>query len=131
MDQLHKVVLIVEDDTLLAKMYESKLRHEGLDVVIAPDGETGLSVALHTKPSLILLDVMMPKLSGIDMLQELRKDAWGHNVPVIILSNLSEKDEGERARELGVKEYLVKASLTPAEIAMKIKSYLGVTSNIS
>ena len=119
-----RTILIVEDDPLLAKMYETKFLTEGFTVLRAGDGEEGLKVALNTHPDFMLLDVMMPKLSGIDMLAQLRRDPWGAHVPVIVLSNLSEQQEGDKARALGVKEYLVKANFTPAEIVEKIRTYL-------
>jgi len=125
MDQTKKhSILIIEDDPLLSKMYETKFSTDGLDVLKASDGEEGLKTALANHPDILLLDVMMPRLSGIDMLAELRKDPWGAHVPVIILSNLSEQQEGEKARSLGVKEYLVKANYTPAELVEKVKTYI-------
>ncbi len=120
-----KTIMIVEDDPLLVKMYEAKFSSSGYNVVKAYDGEQALKDALVTHPDFILLDVMMPKMSGIDMLEKLRTDQWGKTVPVIILSNLSEKQEGEKAAKLGVKEYLVKANFTPAEILAKITAIIG------
>jgi DNA-binding response OmpR family regulator len=117
-------ILVIEDDPLLSKMYEAKLTNGGLTVIKAADGEEGLKAAITSHPSLILLDVMMPRLSGIDMLEILRKDPWGAHVPVIVLSNLSETQEGNKAKALGVKEYLIKANFTPSEILEKIKLYL-------
>ena len=125
MDQQKKhTILIVEDDPLLSKMYETKFSTEGFGVIRAADGEEGIKSALANHPDIILLDVMMPKVSGIDMLAEIRKDQWGAGVPVVVLSNLSEQQEGDKAHALGVKEYLVKANFTPAEIVEKIRSYL-------
>jgi len=117
-------VLIIEDDPLLTKMYETKFVSEGFAVTKAADGEEGLKVALSGHPDMILLDVMMPRLSGIDMLSQLRTDSWGASAPVIILSNLSQEQEGEKAKALGVKEYLVKANFTPAELVEKVRSHL-------
>jgi DNA-binding response OmpR family regulator len=120
-----KTIMIVEDDPLLVKMYEAKFSSSGFNVIKAYDGEQALKDALVAHPDFILLDVMMPKMSGIDMLEKLRTDQWGRSVPVIILSNLSEKQEGEKAARLGVKEYLVKANFTPAEILAKIVAIIG------
>lgn len=120
-----KTIMIVEDDPLLVKMYEAKFVNSGYQVLKAYDGEQALKDAIGQKPDFILLDVMMPKMSGIDMLEKLRQDKWGQTVPVIILSNLSEKQEGDRAQKLGVKEYLVKANYTPAEILAKISAIIG------
>ncbi len=124
MSNNHKI-LLVEDDPMLIKMYSAKLKSENFDVVSAEDGEEGLEVALKEKPDLIILDVMMPKLSGIDMLAKLRADSYGKNVPVIVLSNLSQETESKRALELGAKEYLLKADLTPTQVVEKIRKYLG------
>lgn len=119
-----RTILVVEDDPLLSKMYEAKLTNGGFVVIKAADGEEGLKTAITTHPDFILLDVMMPRLSGLDMLAALRKDTWGATVPVIVLSNLSENQEGDKAKALGVKEYLIKANFTPSEILEKIKAYL-------
>jgi len=118
-------VLIVEDDPLIVKMYNAKFLHEGFTVLTAEDGMTGLELALKEVPDFMVLDIMMPRLSGIDLLEKLRTDTNGKNIPVLVLTNLSEKDEQQRALELGAKEYLLKANLTPGEVVMKIKKYLG------
>jgi len=119
-----RTILIIEDDPLLSKMYEAKFVNGGFNVIKAADGEEGLKISMSVHPDFILLDVMMPRLSGIDMLEILRKDAWGAHVPVMVLSNLSETQEGDKAKALGVKEYLVKANFTPSEILEKVKTYL-------
>lgn len=118
-------VLLVEDDPLLVKMYNVKFTSEGFQVLTAPDGEAGLKMALNEKVDLIILDIMMPKLSGIDLLERLRQDPRGKNTPVIILTNLSEDEEKKKTLELGVKEYIVKANLTPGQLVEKVREYLG------
>ena len=80
---------------------------------------------MEGKPDFVILDIMMPKLSGIEFLKRLRQNQVGADVPVIVLSNLSEKKEMEEARRLGVKEYLIKSSLTPKDIVEKVKEYLS------
>lgn len=119
------VVLLVEDDPLLVTMYSAKFESEGFEVLTAYDGEEGLKVALEKNPNIILLDIMMPKLSGIDLLEKLRQDPKGKNTPVIILTNLTEAEGAEKAKELGVKEFLVKSNFTPSEVTEKIKQHLG------
>ncbi|QQS38906.1 response regulator [Candidatus Woesebacteria bacterium] len=119
-------VLIVEDDPLIVKMYQAKFTHEGFQVMVAEDGLTGLNMALKNDPSFIVLDIMMPQLSGIDLLEKLRTDTKGKTIPVIILTNLSEKDEEQKAIQLGAKEYLLKANLTPGEVVLKVKKHLGI-----
>lgn len=118
------LVLVVEDDPLLVKMYRTKFTSEGFSVLSADDGMKGLKLALEKQPQAIVLDIMMPKLSGIDMLQRLRADERGKNIVVIVLSNLSSEEESKRARDLGVKEYLLKANYTPKEVVDKVKQYL-------
>jgi len=118
-------VLFIEDDPLLLKMYETKFKSEGLRVLAAQDGEEGLRLATNERIDLIILDLMMPKLSGLDMLERLRSQAHGKSHVVIVLTNLTKEDEIKRAMDLGVKEYLVKADLTPNEVAAKVKAYLG------
>src|SRR3990167_2067320 len=108
-------VLFIEDDPLLLKMYETKFKSEGLRVLSAQDGEEGLKLATSERVDLIILDLMMPKLSGLDMLERLRQQSHGKSHLVIVLTNLTKEDEIKRAMDLGVKEYLVKADLTPNE----------------
>lgn len=118
-------VLFIEDDPLLLKMYETKFKSEGFKVLAAQDGEEGLRLASSERVDLIILDLMMPKLSGLDMLERLRSQSHGKTHVVIVLTNLTKEEEIKRAMDLGVKEYLVKADLTPNEVAAKVKAYLG------
>lgn len=118
-------VLLVEDDPLLIKMYKAKFANEGINLLVAEDGEAGLSVATSHRPNFIVLDVMMPKMSGLDLLEKLMQNQDTKNIGVIVLSNLSQEKESKRALELGAKEYILKASLTPKELIDKIKGYLS------
>lgn len=117
-------ILMIEDDPLLVKMYRTKLASEGFEVIEAHDGEEGLKLALERVPNVIILDIMMPKLSGTDMLRKLREDARGKNIAVIVLSNLSQEEEIKKAMAYGIKEYLVKANFTPSQLVDKVKQYL-------
>ena len=119
------LVLLIEDDPLLTKMYKAKFTTEGFNVLVAQDGEEGLKMALESNPDLILLDIMMPKLSGLDLLSKLREDPKGKDVPVIILTNLTQQKEAQKALDLGAKEFMVKANLTPSQVVEKIKKYLN------
>jgi len=119
-----KKILLVEDDPLLIKMYQTKFRNEGFELIIAQDGEEGFKMADEQQPDFILLDIMMPKLSGIDLLAKLKENDKTKNIPVIVLTNLSQPKEAEKAIALGAKEYLIKADITPGEIVKKIKEYL-------
>ena len=122
-----KTILIVEDDPVLLKMYTEKFTFEGFDVLNAKDGEEALKVSLAEKVDMILLDIMLPRMSGTDFLEKLRQDTKGKNIPVVALTNLAEEDEKQRALKLGVKEYLVKAMQTPEQVVEKIKKYLGAS----
>jgi CheY-like chemotaxis protein len=121
-----QVVLIVEDDPVLLKMYTEKFTCEGLSGLKARDGEEALKVALEQKVDIILLDIMLPRMSGTDFLEKLRQDPKGKNIPVVALTNLTEEGERQKAIKLGVKEYLVKAMQTPEQVVGKVKKYLGM-----
>jgi CheY-like chemotaxis protein len=118
------MVLLIEDDPLLTKMYKAKFTTEGFNVLVAQDGEEGLKMALENSPDMILLDIMMPKLSGLDLLGKLREDPKGKDIPVIVLTNLTQQKEAQKALDLGAKEFMVKANLTPSQVVEKIKKYL-------
>ncbi len=122
--QSGKVVMVVEDDPVLLKMYSEKLNFEGFGILPARDGEEALRIAAKENIDLILLDIMLPKMSGIDFLERFRQIEKGKATPVIALTNLTEEEERSRATKLGVEEYLVKAMQTPEEVVGKIKGYL-------
>jgi len=117
-----KTILLIEDDTFLLNMYREKFVNEGLHILTASDGDEGLEIALNQDVDMIVLDLMLPKLSGEDLLIRLRKK--NKNIPVIVLTNLSREDQAEGFTLLGVKEYLVKANLTPSQLVDKVKGYL-------
>ncbi len=116
------VILIIEDDPILSKMYSEKFRNEGFEVLTAMDGESGLDMAIKNKIDMILLDVMLPRVSGIDLLKKLREHEKGKNTLVVVLTNLADPDEKKRALNLGVKDYLVKAMQNPGQVVDKVKS---------
>jgi len=119
------LILIVEDDPSLSKMYSLKFQHEGFRVLVANDGAKGLALAAEAHPDLILLDMMLPKYSGIEFLEQLQQHMKNIPMPIIALSNLTEKQEVDRAVQLGVKEYLAKAMNTPEDVVNKVKQYLN------
>jgi DNA-binding response OmpR family regulator len=119
------VILIVEDDPVLSKMYTEKFTFEGFLVHIARDGEEAYQKATTEEVSIVLLDIMLPRMSGTDFLERFRKTPKGKDVPVVALTNLAEDDEKSRALKLGVKEYLVKANQTPDIVVRKVKSYVS------
>ncbi len=125
----HKpLVLIIEDDQSLATMYSEKFKIEGFSVAVARDGKKGFELAESMNPDIILLDMMLPEQSGNDFLEEYRKTEAGRDKIVIALTNLAQKPEFERAKKLGVKEYLVKAMHTPENVVQKVKMYLNKVS---
>ncbi len=121
-----KKILLVEDDDALASVYQTRLQAEGFDLKRVPNGEDALAAALEYKPDLILLDVMMPKVSGFDVLDILRNTPETTNVKVIMLTALSQDSDKERAEKLGVDDYLVKSQVVIADVVDRIKTNLGL-----
>lgn len=119
-----KKILFVEDESALQKTFGDILKREGYGVVSALDGETGLKLAKEEKPDLILLDLILPKMDGIEVLEKLKADEGTKDIPVIILTNVGRMDEIGRALELGAKTYLVKADYTLEEVVEKVKKAL-------
>jgi CheY-like chemotaxis protein len=120
-----KKILIVEDDNFVAEVYSTKLLEMGHEVLIAQNGEEGIILAGSSKPDLILLDIIMPVMGGIEMLEELKKKEELKKIPVILLTNVGEKESIQRVRDLGVQDYLIKSHFTPAEVIEKIETVLG------
>jgi two-component system phosphate regulon response regulator PhoB len=116
MDTAPKRILLVEDDRFLRRACEASLRQRGLTVTTAADGEEGLRLARTERPDLILLDMLMPKLSGLEVLRALRGDAETRNVPVLILSNSSREQDIAEVTTLGVSGYFVKSNLSLQEL---------------
>ena len=122
----NKKILLVEDDDALASVYQTRLQAEGFNLKRVPNGEDALAAALEYKPDLILLDVMMPKVSGFDVLDILRNTPETTNVKVIMLTALSQDSDKERAESLGVDDYLVKSQVVIADVVDRIKTHLGL-----
>jgi len=123
-DKKASSILIVEDDPVLLKMYTEKFTFEGFRVLNAKDGEEALDVSLKESVDIVLLDIMLPRMSGTDYLERLRQNVKGAKIPVVALTNLAEDEEKQRALKLGVKDYLVKAMQTPEQVVEKIKKYI-------
>ncbi|MBB1549912.1 response regulator [Candidatus Nanosynbacter sp. HMT-352] len=121
-----KKILLVEDDTALSAVYRSRLEIEGFDVREANNGEDALSATVEYRPDLILLDVMMPKISGFDVLDILRNTPETANVRIIMLTALSQPKDRERAESLGVDDYLVKSQVVIGDVVARVKHHLGV-----
>jgi len=123
-DKTMPKILIVDDDAFLAGIYATKLDLEGFQVVSAHDGEEGVKMAQKELPNLILLDVLMPKLDGFEALKRLKADPTTKDIPVIMLTNLGQKEDIEKGIEDGAVDYLIKAHFVPAEAVAKIKKVL-------
>lgn len=121
-----KRILLVEDDDALANVYLMRLQAEGFDVRRVANGEEALASALSYKPDLVLLDVMMPKVSGFDVLDILRNTPETANLRVVMLTALSQESDKQRAESLGVDDYLVKSQVVIADVIDRIKHHLGV-----
>lgn len=119
-----KRVLIVEDEQTIHKMLVEKFTIEDFDVMSAIDGAQGLELALSKHPDIILLDIIMPRMSGLEVLEKLRKDPWGAQVPVIMLTNVDNPAYTNRAAKLNVSRYLTKINTTPSEIFACVQSLL-------
>ena len=123
-DSKQKMILIVEDDDNLAGVYETRLQAEGFATKRVPNGEDALQAAIAAKPDLILLDVMMPKVSGFDVLDILRNTPETQNAKVIMLTALSQESDKEKAKSLGVDDYLIKSQVVIADVVDKIRDHL-------
>jgi len=116
-------ILVVEDDPFLLELYQTKLNEEGFEVFVARNGREGFDVAAAQQPELILLDILMPEVDGYEMLKKIKASAQTKKIPVIIFSNLSQREEIEKGLKLGADDFIVKTSLTPLQIAQKVKEY--------
>lgn len=119
-------ILLVEDDPFLAGMYHTKLSLLGYAVRVAADGEEGWNALQGQSPDLLLLDVVLPKRTGLDLLAALRREDRFRHLPVILLSNLGQKADVERGFRLGADDYCIKAHLTPSEVVRKVDQLLTV-----
>ena len=123
---LKKKILLVEDDEALASVYKSRLDIEGFETRGVFNGEDALSAAIDFKPDLILLDAMMPKISGFDVLDILRNTPETSQIRVIMLTALSQPKDKERAEALGVNDYLVKSQVVIGDVIERVKFHLGM-----
>ncbi len=117
-------VAIIEDDLAIAQMYRLKFEAEGFDVRIAENGKLGLALCEDMKPDIVLLDLMMPEMNGDEMLQKMRSTEWGKHIKVIILTNVGEQEAPEALKQLSVSAFIVKADMTPRQVADLVKEQL-------
>jgi DNA-binding response OmpR family regulator len=118
-------IAIIEDDLAIAQMYRLKFESEGYAVQTAENGKLGLEMISEFKPDIILLDLMMPEMTGDEMLKALRAKPGGKTVKVIILTNLGEEEAPKGLKELGVHSFIVKAEMTPRQVAERVKQALA------
>lgn len=118
-------ILVVEDDKFLRELISQKLVKEGFNIESAIDGEEGVKKAKELKPSIILLDLILPGIGGFEVLSKLKEDPETSAIPVIVLSNLGQKEDVEKGLKLGAADYLIKAYFTPGEIIEKVKTILN------
>ena len=119
-----KKILIIEDDKFLRELIAQKLLKENYDISEAVDGEEGLKKITEERPDLILLDLILPGIDGFEVLAKMKEDSALNQIPVIILSNLGQKEDVEKGLKLGAADYLIKAHFTPVEIVEKIRTIL-------
>lgn len=124
--EVRKKILLVEDDEVLASVYRARLEMEDFEVMEVHDGEQALTAALKYRPDLMILDAMMPKISGFDVLDILRNTPETMNLQIIMLTALSQESDRERAEKLGVDEYLVKSQVMISDVIEEVREHLGI-----
>jgi DNA-binding response OmpR family regulator len=120
----NKTILVIEDDLFLMGMYKTKLELEGYKVLTAEDGEKGLKLAATKSVDLVLLDVVVPKIDGFEVLKRLRQGNQPQTMPIILLTNLAQREEVEKGLALGATDYMIKVHFVPSEVVTKIKKFL-------
>ena len=120
-----KRVLIVEDEPLIGDLLQRKLQAEGYYAFVAKDGEEALRQIREERPDLVLLDIVLPRLNGFEVLSEMRKDEELGKIPVIIISNSGQPTEIEKAKEIGVRDWLIKTEFDPQEVVEKVQKQIG------
>jgi DNA-binding response OmpR family regulator len=118
-------IAIIEDDPVISQMYRMKFEADGFDVQLANNGKRGVALVQTFTPDIILMDLQMPEMDGAEALAVIRKNDWGKEIPVIILTNLGEEESPKEIRALGIHSYIVKANLTPRQVVQRVKEALG------
>lgn len=119
-----KKILIVEDDKFLRELITKKLKDEGYEAIGASDGEEGVEKVKKESPDLVLLDLILPGIDGFEVLSKIKEDPAVASIPVVILSNLGQREEVEKGLKMGAVDYMIKAHFTPGEITEKVKTIL-------
>lgn len=118
-------ILLVEDDQMISTMYQTKFSMEGYAIEVASDGAAGLEKVKTTKPDVILLDIILPKLDGFAILKEVKSNPETAKIPVILLTNLGQDEDVKKGKTLGADDYFIKSNHTPAEIVEKVASLIA------
>lgn len=123
MENASKTVLIVDDDPFILDMYVLKFREEGFHVEVASDGKKAFEQIKAVHPDVVLLDIVMPLMDGFEVLNKAKQDDALKNIPIILLTNLGQKEDTERGASLGASDYIIKAHFTPSEVVKKVKEF--------
>lgn len=126
MSEDRKKILIVEDDVFIRDIYQVKFSQENFEVHVAEDGKKAVEKLQNIIPDIILLDIMMPYMNGMEVLRSIKEDERLKNIPIIILTNISEKEKVNEGIEYGVTDYLIKSHFTPSEVVHKVDTLLSI-----
>ena len=121
-----KTILIVEDDIFIRDIYQMKFSQVGFEVIIAEDGMVALEKMTEKIPDIILLDIMMPRMNGMEVLQKIKENEEWKKIPIIMLTNISEKENIPKGYDVSADEYLIKSHYAPSEVVEKVNSLLNV-----
>ncbi|EKE19321.1 MAG: two-component transcriptional regulator [uncultured bacterium] len=121
-----KKILIVEDDVFIRDIYQVKFSNEGFDVIIAENGVKAMGILEQETPDVILLDIMMSQMNGMEVLKEIKEKEMLKEIPIIMLTNISEKEKVTEGLDLGANDYLIKSHFTPSEVVSKVNALLNV-----
>jgi DNA-binding response OmpR family regulator len=119
-----KKIAIIEDDQAISQMYRMKFENDGYEVETAENGKIGLELVEKMKPDIILLDIMMPEMTGDEMLKKLRDEPWGKNIKVLVLTNIGEQELPKSLSTMDVLGIIMKAELTPRQVSLRVKAEL-------
>lgn len=118
-------IAIIEDDPTIHQMYRMKFEADGFEVELADDGEEGVAMVRAFHPDIVLLDLQMPGMGGVEVLKKLRAHPWGKNIPVMILTNIGKEEAPAELSQLDISGYIVKAELTPKQVVERVKAVLA------
>ena len=119
-------IAIIEDDPVINQMYRMKFEADGFTVRVAENGEHGVALVEDFQPDIILLDLQMPHMNGVEALTKIRANEWGKDIPVLVLTNLGEEEAPKELKDQGIASYIVKADLTPKQVVARVKDTLGI-----